>query len=248
MGPTVRDACSCWVLLSSTAHDTGARGYLLRPWVGILFNCESAKQDWKMSAEPPLSEKVRSERRTCEISIRLGAPKKKLNDRRGGGRLGDKKKKKCNVCGSGINRWHVRHAVGCCFSASGARFPELLGRTVGGEKKKLLLLLLLLRFLSARVPHTKQVKFSPRPAMLPGFYCCFDELEPPALLLRFGVPHATVALPQCLCRYGGKAKNELSTRFGPCVPYNCHTIGSVNCIPIGRMLGQQQHYGNTDSH
>lgn len=80
MGLTVRDACFSF-FLSSTAHEAGARGYLLHPLVGILSNCESAKQDWKMSGEPPLSEN--GERHICEISIRLGAPKKKLNDRRG---------------------------------------------------------------------------------------------------------------------------------------------------------------------
>lgn len=36
-----------------------------------------------------------------------------------------------------------------------------------------------------------------------------------------------------------RQKNELSTSSGP---YNCSTIGSVNCIPIDHMLGQQQHY------
>lgn len=100
MGLTVRDACFS-VFLSSTAHEAGARGYLLHPLVGILSNCESAKQDWKMSGEPPLSEN--GERHICEISIRLGAPKKKLNDRRGGSQAeGWRKKMQFNVCGSGI--------------------------------------------------------------------------------------------------------------------------------------------------
>lgn len=42
-------------------------------------------------------------------------------------------------------------------------------------------------------------------------------------------------------------QNELSISSRPYVPYNCCTIGSVNCIPIGHLLGQQQHYRNTDS-
>lgn len=76
------------------------------------------------------------------------------------------------------------------------------------------MLLPLLRLLSARVPHAKQVKFSPRPLMLSGFYYCLDEQEPPALPLRFGVSCATVALLPFLCRSAGKAKMNYRSAVG----------------------------------
>lgn len=160
----------------------------------------------------------------------------------------------------------------CYFSAWGAHFLNCFrlhggSQRVGGGRTTAATATASSSSDDARVPYAKQVDaFLGRDVRGSNILCpfqCFDELEPTCPAAPRFKWLAAAPLRSVWCHRRGSScrhqpfrivcvvnvakQNELSISSRPYVPYNCCTIGSVNCIPIGHMLGQQQRYRNTDS-